>query len=93
VGAGALPSRTRLWAVAVGLVLSIAIWVFGQDLGQLYSGQATDPNSAPLIALMALALLARPEHSERQGYSEFSASSPLGLRPDAETRPRSATGA
>jgi hypothetical protein len=45
-------------AVAAGLVLSIAIWVFGQDLGQLYSGQATDPNSAPLIALMAVALLA-----------------------------------
>jgi hypothetical protein len=50
---------TRTWALAVGLVLSIAIWVIGQDLGQLYSGQATDPNSAPLIALMAVALLAR----------------------------------
>jgi hypothetical protein len=33
-------------------------WVLGQDLGQLYSGQATDPNSGPLIALMAIALLA-----------------------------------
>jgi hypothetical protein len=40
-------------------VLSIAIWVLGQDLGQLYSGQATDPNSAPLIALLAVVLLAR----------------------------------
>jgi hypothetical protein len=86
VGVGALSSRTRIWAVAVGLVLSIAIWVFGQDLGQLYSGQATDPNSAPLIALMALALLALPRRSERQGHSEFSASSRPGLRPDAETR-------
>jgi hypothetical protein len=58
VGVGALYRRTRTWAVAVGLGLSIAIWVIGQDLGQLYSGQATDPNSAPLIALMAVALLA-----------------------------------
>jgi hypothetical protein len=59
VGAGALSRRTRTWAVAAGLVLSIAIWVFGQDLGQLYSGQATDPNSAPLITLMAVVLIAR----------------------------------
>jgi hypothetical protein len=59
VGAGALSGRTRTWAIAAGLVLSIAIWFIGQDLGQLYSGQATDPNSAPLIALMAVALLGR----------------------------------
>jgi hypothetical protein len=57
VGVGTLSRRSRRWAVALGLVLSIGIWVFGQDLGQLYSGQATDPNSAPLIALMAVALL------------------------------------
>jgi hypothetical protein len=67
VGVGALYRRIRPWAVAVGLVLSIAIWVLGQDLGQLYSGQATDPNSAPLIALMAVVLLARPGRTARQG--------------------------
>jgi hypothetical protein len=58
VGVGALSRRTRTWAVAAGLVLSLAIWVIGQDLGQLYRGHATDPNSAPLIALMAVVLLA-----------------------------------
>jgi hypothetical protein len=61
VGVGALSRKTRNWAAAAGLVLSIAIWVIGQDLGQLYSGQATDPNSAPLIALMAVVLFARSE--------------------------------
>lgn len=60
VGVTALSRVTRTWALVVGLVLSVAIWVVGQDFGQLYSGQATDPNSAPLIALMAVALLARP---------------------------------
>jgi hypothetical protein len=59
VGIGALSPKTRTRAVTIGLMLSIAIWIIGQDLGQLYSGQATDPNSAPLIALMAVALLAR----------------------------------
>jgi hypothetical protein len=59
VGVGALSRWTRTWSVAAGLGLSIAIWVIGRDLGALYSGKATDPNSAPLIALMAVALLVR----------------------------------
>ena len=58
VGVAALPRVTRTWALWAGLVLSIAIWVIGQDLGQLYSGQSTDPNSAPLIIMTAAALLA-----------------------------------
>jgi hypothetical protein len=62
VGVGAFSPRTRSWALATGLVLSIAILVFGQDLGQLYSGRATDPNSAPLIALMAAVLLTQPRN-------------------------------
>ena len=76
VGVAALSRRTRTWALAVGFVLSIAIWVIGQDLGQLYTGQATDPNSAPLIALMAVALLAgsgtaaTPHPSRRKSGAE-----------------------
>ncbi|HWF50192.1 MAG TPA: hypothetical protein VG294_06050 [Solirubrobacteraceae bacterium] len=57
VGLGALSRRTRTWSLAIGLVVILAIWVLGQDLGQLYSGRATDPNSAPLIALMAIVLI------------------------------------
>ncbi|MDQ1484621.1 MAG: hypothetical protein QOJ62_314 [Actinomycetota bacterium] len=64
VGVAALSRKTRTWALAVGIGLSLAIWVFGQDLGQLYSGQSTDPNSAPLIALMGVALLARSRKRE-----------------------------
>jgi hypothetical protein len=67
VGVGALSRRTRSTALAVGLALGVAIWVFGQDLGQLYSGQATDPNSAPLIALMAVALLAGASRGDQTG--------------------------
>jgi hypothetical protein len=46
--------------VACGLALILAIWVLGQNLGQLYTGSATDPNSGPVLALMAIALLATP---------------------------------
>jgi hypothetical protein len=46
----------KVSAVA-GLVIAVAIWIVGQDIGQLYSGQTTDPNTAPLLVLMAIALL------------------------------------
>jgi hypothetical protein len=65
VGVGALSRRTRVWAAAVGLILSLAIWVIGEDLGQLCRGQATDPNSGPLIALMAVALFTAPARVRR----------------------------
>jgi hypothetical protein len=57
IGLGALHRRARGPAVAGGFVLALAIWVVGQHLGQLYSGQATDPNTAPIIALLAIAIL------------------------------------
>src|SRR5215204_2460369 len=58
IGLGALITRTRVPAATLGLALSLTFWVLGQDLGQLFSGQATDPNSGPLLALLALALAA-----------------------------------
>jgi uncharacterized membrane protein YoaK (UPF0700 family) len=45
-------------AVTLGLALTLVFWVLGQDLGALYSGHATDPNAGPVLALMAIALLA-----------------------------------
>jgi hypothetical protein len=57
IGLAALHRRTRVAGVAVGFVLALAIWVIGQDFGLLFSGQATDPNTAPLLALMAVAIL------------------------------------
>jgi hypothetical protein len=57
IGLAALHSRSRRPGVAAGCALALAIWVIGQDLGQLYSGHATDPNTAPIIALVAIAIL------------------------------------
>jgi hypothetical protein len=57
IGLAALSTRTRVVAATAGFVIALAIWLIGQDLGQLYSGKATDPNSGPLIALMAVALI------------------------------------
>jgi hypothetical protein len=58
IGLAALYRRTIAVGAAAGLLLALAIWVIAQNFGALYTGQATDPNTAPLIAVMAIALLA-----------------------------------
>jgi hypothetical protein len=58
IGAGGLAGRPWRTAAAVaGAVVATTFWVLGQNIGELYSGQATDPNTGPLIVLMALALV------------------------------------
>jgi hypothetical protein len=58
IGVGALARRTRTPALALGFGLTLLLWVLGQDLGALYTGRATDPNSGLVLAVMAIALLA-----------------------------------
>jgi hypothetical protein len=70
VGFAILTAPTRRAAVLAGGCMALAFWVLGQDLGQLYSGQATDPNTGPLLALMAAGLYAGingAAPSQRQG--------------------------
>lgn len=58
VGVGGLPGgRTRTIAAWAGMVLGALIWVFGEGFANLFSGQATDPNSGPLLVLLGVALL------------------------------------
>ena len=57
VGLAGLAGRPwRTASAAVGAIMATVFWVLGQNIGELYSGQATDPNTGPLIVLMALAL-------------------------------------
>jgi hypothetical protein len=58
IGLTALSRRTVAVSAVAGLLALLAIWVVGQDFGQLYTGQATDPNTALIATLMAVALLA-----------------------------------
>jgi copper(I)-binding protein len=52
--------RMRTIAGWLGAVLATVFWFLGQGFGDLLSGQATDPNSGPLLVLLALALLGAP---------------------------------
>ncbi len=50
-------TRLRWPALAIGIVVSLAYWVLGQDLGgPFWIGNATDVNAGPLFVLLAFAL-------------------------------------
>ena len=86
IGLAVLPSRTRAPAVVAGLVLASVTWVLGQDLGQLYSGQATDPNTAPLIVLLAVAILGSRRSQAFTAPAAMATATARGVRLPAESR-------
>ncbi|HEY4457680.1 MAG TPA: hypothetical protein VGN81_25425 [Pseudonocardiaceae bacterium] len=53
--ASLLPEPVRRVAMVVALVLAMLIWAVGENFGGILTGQATDPNTGPLLALLALA--------------------------------------
>ncbi len=56
IGAGPLVARRpRIFLLAGGL-LSLVFWITGQGLGGIFTGSGTDPNTGPLVALLALAM-------------------------------------
>ena len=50
-----LPPPFARGTLILALVVAAFIWVFGEAFGQILTGGATDPNSGPLLALLALA--------------------------------------
>jgi hypothetical protein len=75
-----LPPPAARSAVILALVVAAFIWVFGEAFGQILAGGATDPNSAPLLALLALA------------YWPLATAGPRGRRPRADGPPAMAVG-
>ncbi len=60
-------------ALTIGIVVSLAYWVFGQSLGgPFWIGNATDVNAGPLFVLLAVALLPvrQAPTFKRRGSSE-----------------------
>jgi uncharacterized membrane protein len=74
-----VPGWTRQLSIGIGVVIALTIWLVFQGLGDLTSGQATDPNSGPLIALLALAVLGAsyPQKIDRHPLAEIASSAPL----------------
>jgi len=64
-------SRKAVTVSAVaGFGLLLAIWVIGQDFGQIYSGQATDPNTGVIAIVVAVGLLPLRRGRARREFDE-----------------------
>ena len=50
-----LPAPAARATLVLAVVVAAAIWVFGEALGTIFTGGGTDPNSGPLLVLLALA--------------------------------------
>jgi len=50
-----LPTRGCRITTAVAVALGIGIWILGENFGGLFTGSGTDPNSGPLLVLIAAA--------------------------------------
>jgi hypothetical protein len=50
-----LPRSTARVTLVLAIVVSLVIWVVGEAFGMILAGGATDPNSGPLLVLLALA--------------------------------------
>jgi hypothetical protein len=65
-GAGALwPGRSRTLAAGLGAVLALFTWIFAEGFGGIPSGQGTDPNTGPLLVLLAAAVWSVPPLGQR----------------------------
>ena len=50
-----LPPRYAKPALLLSLIVTAVIWVVGEAFGMILAGGATDPNTGPLLAILALA--------------------------------------
>ena len=57
IGFGPLVFRRPSLFLAAGGLLATFFWVSGQGLGGIFTGSGTDPNSGPLVVLLALAMV------------------------------------
>ena len=73
-----VPGWTRQLSIGIGVFISLTGWLLFQGLGDLTSGRATDPNSGPLMVLLALAVVgAFSRNIEKQPREVSAPSEPL----------------
>ena len=56
VGVGPILFRRNAIFLIVGVAMALDFWVLGQAFGQVFTGMATDPDTGPLLVLLALAV-------------------------------------
>jgi hypothetical protein len=81
LGVGSILIALGVWTaarpgvLAVGALLSLAYWVFGQSIGgPFWIGNATDVNTGPLLVLLALMLVTQPRTAREPARATGTAS-------------------
>jgi hypothetical protein len=67
IAAGVLHPATIRPALALAALTGLAIWVVGENFGQILTGAATDPNSGLLLVLLAAAYWPASRRHDRCG--------------------------
>jgi hypothetical protein len=57
--------RSKIPALWTGVTLAALYWAVGQSFGQLFSGQATDPSTGPLLILLGLVGIGAAQDASR----------------------------
>ncbi len=70
IGVAVLGPWRREPFLALGMTLALAFWVLGQGFGGIWTGSGTDPNSGPLLILVALVLWAASPRSRGRASTE-----------------------
>jgi hypothetical protein len=79
VGVGVLWPRTTRPALVVSMVLSAVYWVLAEGLAGLFTGQATDVGTAPLMILVASQLLVlAPRRATAEAPVRVASAAPAG---------------
>lgn len=53
-------------AIVLGIFISVLLWISGQGMGYLFTGEATDPNLGPAMVLFALSIYYWPPNSQNR---------------------------
>ena len=72
IGFGPLLFRRPTPFLAAGGLLAAFFWISGQGLGGIFTGSGTDPNTGPLIVLLALAMVPAALPDPATWWSPFS---------------------
>ena len=83
-----LPAGAARLLLALSIAAAAAIWVLGESFGQILSGQGTDPNTGPLLILIALAFWPLRSLREAEASTEPGAvRAAVGALPRLRRRP------
>jgi len=64
IGLGPMVTRHTTIFLVAGAALALDYWMFGEAFGGVFTGIGTDPNTGPLLVLLALAVYPNRAHSE-----------------------------